>query len=101
MSVHAYRRLIDALEQHDNTGRDHGSHAQYDCPSHDDSTPSLSITDKPDRVLLCCRAGCDTLDVLEAVGLDWPDLFDARATGKNWRRSTLRRSARSRTATAA
>jgi Toprim-like len=91
MSARAYRRLIDALEAHGSTGRDHGARAQYHCPSHEDGTPSLSITDAADRVLVCCRAGCDSIDVLEAIGLDWPDLFDERATGKNWNRSTLRK----------
>lgn len=45
------------------------------CPAHDDKTPSLSITEADDRVLLHCHAGCITESVLSAVGLDWPDLY--------------------------
>jgi hypothetical protein len=75
MSAVAYQRLIDALEAFGCHGRDSGDHAQYTCPVHEDRTPSLSITDKPDSVLVHDHAGCDILDILEAVGLDWPDLF--------------------------
>jgi hypothetical protein len=91
VSVTAYRRLIDALDAHDFHGRDYGDRAQYQCPAHEDRTPSLSITDKPDRVLVCCRAGCDTLDALARVNLDYHDLFDEQATGKGWMTSTLKK----------
>src|ERR1051326_4441914 len=46
------------------------------CPAHDDRTPSLSIGVGDDgRVLLKCFAGCSTLDVLSAVGIEPRDLF--------------------------
>jgi len=46
------------------------------CPAHDDRKPSLSISEGNDgRVLLKCLAGCDTNDVLAALGMAWPDLF--------------------------
>jgi hypothetical protein len=47
------------------------------CPGHDDSDPSLSVTEGADqRVLLHCFAGCDTgRKVLPALGLTWADLF--------------------------
>jgi hypothetical protein len=49
------------------------------CPGHNqdgDQNPSLRITLGEDgRVLIKCRVGCTTDDVLEAAGLDWPDLF--------------------------
>jgi len=89
VSAHAYRRVTDALDAHGSTGRDHGGQAMYQCPAHEDRTPSLSITDKPDRVLVNCRAGCDTLAALDALGLEWGDLFDNPAVGK-WTTSALR-----------
>ena len=46
------------------------------CPAHEDKSPSLSIKQADDRVLLHCFAGCETGDVLAAVGLDLKDLFD-------------------------
>jgi hypothetical protein len=46
------------------------------CPAHRDHSPSLSIASgREGRVLLKCLAGCDTEDVLAAVGLNWRDLF--------------------------
>lgn len=91
MSDHAYRRLIDALEANGSNGRDHGAKAQYQCPAHEDRNPSLTVTDAADRVLVCCHAGCDSLDVLGALGLEWGDLFDEEIVGKGWRTATMRR----------
>lgn len=50
------------------------------CPAHQDKSPSLSITEKSDStVLLRCRAGCPTSDVLEAIGLRFKHLFPRRS----------------------
>lgn len=46
------------------------------CPAHNDSSPSLSITRKSDRILIHCHAGCGAMEVLEAIGLTFDDLFD-------------------------
>lgn len=41
-------------------GRRTGSHWMASCPTHDDRTPSLSISDAADgKVLVHCHAGCD------------------------------------------
>lgn len=57
------------------------------CPSHEDGSPSLSITSLDDgRVLIHCFAGCSAADVLAAVGLTLGDLFPERLgelTGEN------------------
>lgn len=54
-----------------------GDHWMTRCPAHEDSSPSLSIHRNPDgKVLLHCFAGCDTVDVLAALGLQWRDLWD-------------------------
>lgn len=46
------------------------------CPAHDDRSPSLSITDNGDgKIMLKCFAGCETIDVLGAIGLDWEDVM--------------------------
>src|SRR5579862_9559076 len=46
------------------------------CPAHEDGTPSLSLGTKDDgTVLVRCQAGCETADVLAALGLEWSDLF--------------------------
>jgi len=46
------------------------------CPAHDDRSPSLSVKQAEDRLLLHCFAGCEVGDVLAAVGLSLADLFD-------------------------
>ncbi len=45
------------------------------CPGHDDSNPSLSISEAGGKVLLKCHAGCDQQAVIEALkGLGaWPN----------------------------
>ena len=46
------------------------------CPSHDDSSPSLTIKELPDgRILIHCFAGCSPLEVMNSVGLTMGDLF--------------------------
>lgn len=46
------------------------------CPAHEDSNPSLSISDKQGRVLLHCHAGCEVTAIVDALGLKLSDLFD-------------------------
>ena len=47
------------------------------CPAHDDHNPSLCVTEKSDRVLIHCYAGCAAAEIVESVGLSLGDLFDA------------------------
>jgi hypothetical protein len=37
------------------------------CPAHDDKSPSLSITQTSDMVLVHCFAGCEQRDILQAL----------------------------------
>jgi HK97 family phage major capsid protein len=48
------------------------------CPAHPDGSPSLSIGDRRDGkgFVLKCHGGCDYQDVLSALGMSPPDLFD-------------------------
>lgn len=46
------------------------------CPAHNDRSPSLSITEADGgKVLLHCFAGCDTRNVVLAMGLQMADLY--------------------------
>ena len=46
------------------------------CPAHADKGPSLAVREGDDgRVLLHCFAGCETANVLGAIGMDMTDLF--------------------------
>ena len=40
------------------------------CPAHEDSSPSLSITLTPERVLFYCHAGCEYSEILSALSLE-------------------------------
>ena len=70
-------QLIQRLEDHDCRPKRSGPgqwHAL--CPAHQDRNPSLSIKDTADRVLINCHAGCETQDVVNALGLSFSELFD-------------------------
>ena len=46
------------------------------CPSHEDKSPSLTITLQPgDKTLIHCFAGCQAEDILGSVDLSMTDLF--------------------------
>jgi hypothetical protein len=67
---------VDGVLGHFDVVRPSGAGWMALCPAHDDRNPSLSITEGDDgRILLHCHAGCSTEAVLEAVGLDYRDLF--------------------------
>lgn len=48
------------------------------CPSHKDKSPSLSIREQGDAVLIHCFGGCSAASVLQAVGMDFADIFPPR-----------------------
>src|SRR5215208_5959204 len=57
-----------------------GNKATAFCPAHDDrNNPSLSVSVGEDgKVLLHCFVGCKFEDVVSAMGLEQPDLFEPR-----------------------
>jgi len=65
--------LLGRLDQVHQTGADQWIAR---CPAHDDRSPSLSIKQADDRVLVHCFAGCEAGSVLAAVGLSLADLYD-------------------------
>ena len=69
-------KLLSRLEEVKQTGSGIWSAS---CPAHQDKSPSLRITEKPDgRILIHCFAECAPLDILMAVGLEFSDLFPER-----------------------
>lgn len=50
------------------------------CPVHDDKSPSLSIGETEDRILIHCHAGCDVKSILDKIGLEMKDLFKQNNT---------------------
>ncbi|MCD9145785.1 DUF3987 domain-containing protein [Streptomyces albireticuli] len=68
----AYRRIAEALQAHGSNGRG----TAWQCPSHDDRSPSLSVTNGNKGVVINCHAGCATEDIVSTLGLSMADLFD-------------------------
>lgn len=79
----AFQRVVNALESLGRKVSLRADGASAQCPGHDDGKPSLSITDKDDRVLIHCHAGCHTEDVVEALGLSMADLHNAITGGSS------------------
>src|SRR3954452_1155232 len=46
------------------------------CPAHEDNNQSLSIGESDGKILLNCFAGCLPGRIVEAIGLEWKDLFE-------------------------
>lgn len=68
-------------------GRRSGAGYIARCPSHDDSSPSLSLAERGGRVLVRCHAGCDQEAVIAALrerGL-WPERERPRWTAADRR----------------
>ncbi|WP_158603048.1 hypothetical protein [Jiangella rhizosphaerae] len=70
--------LRDALDRAGHRYQTRGNHIQATCPIHSDLRASLSIDYKPadGKTLMYCHAGCTTVDIVEALGMTWEDVFD-------------------------
>jgi hypothetical protein len=45
------------------------------CPNHHGKSQSLNFRIKNGTLVMICRGGCSTADVLAALGLDWKDFY--------------------------
>jgi len=66
------RWVVDHFDKVRETGKDSWVAC---CPAHDDKSPSLSIRDTSDKILIHCFAGCDINTILGNVGLEVADIF--------------------------
>ena len=85
----AYEILTDLEGRLDKCKRT-GDTLKARCPAHEDNNPSLDIKigDNGECVLVKCWAGCETDDVVKALGLEMRDLFasdDTRAPTRQGR----------------
>lgn len=48
------------------------------CPACGGKSRKLTVAERDGRVLLHCFGGCKSIEVLEAVGLGWPDIMPPR-----------------------
>jgi hypothetical protein len=76
MTHHQKSDPLGLLLEHLKGVKKYGERYAAHCPAHLDMSPSLSLSrGKDGRALVHCYAGCETRDVLTAVGLDMRDLF--------------------------
>lgn len=73
----AFQKFMDAVRnadlRMDNIRQDS---FKMECPVHDDHNPSVKVTDGEKGVVIYCHAGCNTADIVAALGLKTEDLFN-------------------------
>jgi DNA-binding transcriptional ArsR family regulator len=85
--VSSFGRVLEALDRRGCMpphldGRPNGrAQVMVRCPAHDDRQPSLAVKEGDGQTLMHCFAGCETTDVLDELGLEWPDVFDNSGNG--------------------
>ena len=52
------------------------------CPAHPDEKPTLSVSEKDDKILLNCFAHCPKENIVSALGIELKDLFIKPMQGK-------------------
>src|SRR5690625_4663213 len=68
--------LTAFLAQFPEIREERDGNALVPCPAHDDGRPSLLVSVSAEgKLLLYCRAGCETGKVLEALGMERGELF--------------------------
>lgn len=86
----AYDRVLAALDAAGQHRKSMGEHSvQAQCPAHEDRQPSLCISIGEKGVVLKCMAGCETPDVVAALGLKMSDLFDEPSSNGNGDRAIV------------
>jgi 5S rRNA maturation endonuclease (ribonuclease M5) len=74
--------VVNALSDVGSSPRPSGSGYSARCPSHDDTTPSLSVSaGENGRVLIHCQAGRPVDSVIAALNLTMADLFPPKMDG--------------------
>ena len=75
MNIHDFLRLLEHV-----SGPNASGEYMARCPCHDDKTASLSVgvkrQDGRDRIVFDCKAGCSGRDILKALQVTTPQLYD-------------------------
>lgn len=72
--------FLDRLEQVRSAG---GGYVAL-CPAHEDTSPSLSVSEGDEGILVKCHAGCSSEDIVGALELELRDLFyETKSRGAN------------------
>ena len=69
------QNLLNQLHKVQSRGRDYYVAC---CPAHADKNPSLAVKLDGEKILIKCWSGCDAQSILNAVGLDFEDVFPDR-----------------------
>ena len=68
--------IEDVLNRFDGVRETGGGQYSCRCPAHEDKSNSLGIKQGDgDRIMMNCFAGCQTQDILSAVGLSFKDIL--------------------------
>lgn len=74
----ALERFLQAVEGRTGRKRERsGDGFKLWCPIHEGHSPALSVGTNPDgEPLIHCHHGCDSGDILKAVGMEWRDFHE-------------------------
>jgi hypothetical protein len=72
----AVKKAGAAFREHGSQVESHGGYWMVQCPVHEDRKPSVSLAQGDVGAVLYCQVGCAMRDILAALNLSWPDLFD-------------------------
>lgn len=84
MTIEAFLAQLDRVRSR---GSDRWSSR---CPAHADRSPSLSIHEINNKILIHCFGGCEPQEIVKALGLTTADLFTERPTAPNHRPTPIR-----------
>ena len=78
-----YERVIDALAAHVQV-RDQGTTARAQCPAHGSRGLTIAVRagttdDGRDKATVTCFGGCETADILTAIGMQVRELYEPKA----------------------
>jgi len=74
----AFSTLVDHLR-----ARRSGSEYIARCPAHNDTKPSLTLSQNGDRILMHCFAGCEFNSIVGALGYQQSDFYEDRKRSKS------------------
>jgi hypothetical protein len=80
----AVERVREALVEHGCAPRGSNLKLRARCPVHGSHGPTLAISQGRAGAIVKCHAQCETPDILAAIGLSWPDLYDEPRDGGHW-----------------
>jgi hypothetical protein len=72
----AVQRVREALQEHGCGPRGSNLKLRARCPVHGSRGGTLAVSQGRAKAVIYCHAQCETDDILAALSLSWPDLYD-------------------------